>query len=203
GDLLLRPLIDHLKDPNNPFGLHSDNPIGPPPELKERLNRIPDAIPHVALAILAPMLDGFARDREDDQSFIINRKGVIVPKLYSRTPLAEDLGTGLLGWLVLKEREMAEAEREAERARRYKGLTGKKLPPRRGRPPRYRFNHSDWNASECVVAGDWMLRAALSQPRSCFGKDDDGRIYIEPEWHDKIDQICDDLLWRHPVRLPH
>src|SRR5262249_24903877 len=157
-----RPLIDSLNDPDNPFGLHSDNPVGPPPELKERLTRIPDHCPHVALAILAPVLDGFARDRDDDdQAFIINRNGVMVPKLYSRTPLAEDLGTGLLSWLVNKEREMAEAEREAERARRYKELTGKKRPPRKGRPPRYQFNHSDWNASECVVAGDWMLRVAL------------------------------------------
>jgi DNA-directed RNA polymerase len=194
GDLLLQPLIDFLKDPDNPFR--------PPSELEERLHRIPDHHPHVALAILAPVLDGFARDREDDQGFIINRKGVIVPKLYSRTPLAEALGTHLLGWLVHKEREMAEAEREAERARRYKELTGKKLPPRKGRPPsRRRFNHSDWTASECVAAGDWMLRIALSLP--CFGEDEDGRIYITTEWQDKIDKICDDLLRRHPVMLPH
>ena len=194
GDLLLRPLIDFLKDPDNPFR--------PPSELEERLHRIPDHHPHVALAVLAPMLDGFARDREDnEQALILNRNGVIVSKRHSRTPLAEDLGTHLLGWLVHKEREMAKAEREAERARRYKELTGKRLSPRKGRPQRRRFNHSDWTASECVVAGDWMLRIALSLP--CFGEDEDGRIYITPEWQDKIDKICEDLLRRHPVMLPH
>src|SRR6516164_4354970 len=122
GDLLLRPLIDFLKDPDNPFQ--------PPSGLEERLHRIPDHHPHVALAILAPVLDGFARDREDnDQALILNRNGVIVSKRHSRTPLAEDLGTHLLGWLVHKEREMAKAEQEAERARQYKELTGKRLPP--------------------------------------------------------------------------
>lgn len=194
GDLLLRPLIDFLKDPDNPFR--------PPSGLEERLRRIPDHHPHVALAILAPLLDGFARDREDnDQALILNRDGHLVSKRYSRTPLAEALGTHLLGWLVYKEREMAKAEQEAERARRYKELTGKKLPPRKGRPSRHPFNHSEWTASECVVAGDWMLRVAEWLP--CFGKDEDGRIYITPEWQPKIDAICDDLLWRHPVRLPH
>src|SRR6516165_11323064 len=113
GDLLLQPLINFLKD--------SDNPFRPPSGLEERLHRIPDHHPHVALAILAPMLDGFARNREDnDQALILNRDGHLVSKRYSRTPLAEALGTHLLGWLVYKEREMAKAEREAERARRYK-----------------------------------------------------------------------------------
>ena len=36
GDLLLRPLIDFLKDPDNPFR--------PPSGLEERLRRIPDHI---------------------------------------------------------------------------------------------------------------------------------------------------------------
>jgi DNA-directed RNA polymerase len=198
----LGPLIDFLKDPDNPLGLHSDNPVGPPPELKERLTRIPDHYPHVALAILAPVLDGFARNREDDdQALIINRKGAMVIKRHSRTPLAEDLGTHLVSWLVNKERQMTSDEFEAEQARRYKELTGKKVTPRKGRPPKYRFKPDDWNASACVAAGDWMLRVALALP--CFGEDEDGRIYITPEWHDKIDAICDDLMWRHPVRLPH
>ena len=73
GDLLLQPLIDFLKDPDNPFR--------PPSELEERLHRIPDHHPHVALAILAPVLDGFARVREDnDQALILNRNGAMVSK---------------------------------------------------------------------------------------------------------------------------
>jgi hypothetical protein len=75
--VFLQPLVVFLKDPDNPFGLHSDNPVGPLPQLKERLTRIPDHYEHVALAILAPVLDGIARNREDDdQALIINRKGV-------------------------------------------------------------------------------------------------------------------------------
>ena len=205
--VFLVPLVVFLKDPDNPFGLHSDNPVGPSPELKERLTRIPDHYEHVALAILAPVLDGFARNREDDdQALIINRKGAMVLKRYSRTPLAEDLGTSLRDWLIQKETEQTELAISAVKAMEAAGLIETKPIPhipriRRGRKPAYKFLYDDWNASECTVAGDWMLRVALALP--CFGEDEDGRIYIEPEWQDKIDAICDDLLLAHPVRLPH
>jgi DNA-directed RNA polymerase len=116
--------------------------------------------------------------------------------------LAKQMGEMLCRWLALKEMEMAEAAR-AE-------LRGKPLTPgkRRGRKSTYKFMHDDWTTSECVVAGDWMLRVVLPhrpEPINlpCFDYDEHGRPCIAPEWQDRIDKICEDLLWRHPVMLPH
>ena len=199
GDLLLQPLIKFLRDdPNCPR---------PPPELEERLRRIPDHCAYVALAILAPLLDAFARGREDgDRVLILNRKGERVHKRDTwRTALTEQLGAGLRDWLVQKEMEEAAPAIAAVRAMETAGLVEAKSIPRirRGRKPAYKFLYDDWNARELVVAGDWMLRTALAMPCCFLAKDKAGRIYITPEWQDKIDKICEDLLYKHPVMLPH
>ena len=53
-DVLLQPLIDYLAS--------GDPDARPPSEgLNDRLGRIPDPNPHVALAILSPVLDAIAR----------------------------------------------------------------------------------------------------------------------------------------------
>src|SRR5262249_31785059 len=83
------------------------------------------------------------------------------------------------------------------------GKPGKRLIPRkrRGRSSAHKFLHSEWTATERVVAGDWMLDVATRLP--CFGVDENGRLCIAPKWQDQIDRICEDLQWRHPVMLPH
>src|SRR5205823_9951876 len=58
-----------------------------------------------------------------------------------------------------------------------------------------------WTSTQCVVAGDWMLDVAERFP--CFGRDENKRLCIAPEWQDRIDKICEDLQWRHQVMLPH
>ena len=74
---LLELLIDFLegKDPNN-------RAPAPPAELEERLGRIPDPCPFVALAILAPLLDRIERGWDDRSTF----------RDPWRTQLAEQLG---------------------------------------------------------------------------------------------------------------
>jgi hypothetical protein len=58
---LLQLLIDFLESLPEEFK--------PPDELNERLGSIPNAIPHVALAILAPILDVAARGWDGPPSF--------------------------------------------------------------------------------------------------------------------------------------
>ena len=173
---LLQLLIDFLESLPEEFK--------PPDQLNERLGRIPDAIRHVALAILAPILDTVARGWDGPPSFHDPW----------RTQLAEKMGEMLCHWLAMMEVELAEAA-QAE-------LTGKRLIPGKKRPgPTYPFKHPDWTSSVCVVAGDWMLRVAEWLP--CFAKDEYGRPRIAPEWQDRIDKICEHLEWHHPVMLPH
>jgi hypothetical protein len=211
-EVFLEPLTKFLagKDPDN-------LPPLPPEELNWRLGCIPDAIPHVALAILQPVLDAIARGWE-------------VPKKTAkradnwRMLLAKQMGEILGNWLALKDMEaIADYEAIIKKAKQ----DGREPPPppaawlklkemecpdaagnkplipriRRGRKSTYKFLHDDWTASECVVAGDWMLDVVERLP--CFGKDGRGRICIAPEWQDRVDAICDDLLRKHPVRLPH
>ena len=199
GDLLLQPLIEFLQDPNNPQP--------PPPELGERLRRIHADCAHAALAILAPIVDAIARDREEsDRVLMLNRKGERVHKRDTwNTSLAEQLGAGLRDWVVQKEMERAAPLITVVKAMEAAGVAEAKYIPRirRGRRPAYKFLYDDWNARELVAAGDWMLRTALAMPCRFLAKDKAGRIYITPEWQDKIDKICEDLLWRHPVMLPH
>jgi hypothetical protein len=201
--VFLDPLTKFLagEDPNNP-------PPPCPPELFERLDRIPNSAPHVALAILAPVLDAIARGWEPkkaDTKPIRKKDGTTVkPADNWKTLLAKQMGETLCHWLALKETEMAKAEREAERARRYKERTGKRLILRkaRGPKPRYKFRHYDWTSSECTVAGGWMIEVV--RRLSCFDIDpDNGRLRIAPEWQEHVDKICDDLLLHHPVMLPH
>src|SRR5205823_13486356 len=129
--------------------LTSEDAPPPPDELNERLGSIPDAIPHVALAILAPVLDTVARGWEgrDDDSW--------------RMLLAKHLGETLCHWLVRREMEIAEAANAVAQAAEAK-LAGKRLIPhkRRGRRSTHKFLHSDWTSTQCVVAGDWMLDVA-------------------------------------------
>src|SRR5262249_9396200 len=130
-----------------------------------RLDRISsDPWPHVALAILAPVLDTIARGREGgDRVFILNRKGAAVRKRDPwRTSLAEQLGIGLRDWLVQREMAQAAPLISAVEAMEAAGLVETKRIPRirRGRKPAYKFLYDDWTASECVIAGDWMLRVA-------------------------------------------
>ena len=184
---LLQLLIDFLegKDPNG-FPLTPDDLApSPPDELKERLERIPDPCPFVALAILAPLLDRIERGWDDRSTF----------RDPWRTQLAEQMGERLRDEFALKEMRLAEAL-EAE-------LSGKhlKLGKRRGRPSTHKFLHSDWAPTECVVAGDWMLDVAEELP--CFDYDKNGRLCITPEWRERIDKVREELQWRHPVWLPH
>jgi hypothetical protein len=173
---LLQLLIDFLESLPEEFK--------PPDELNERLGGIPDGIPHVALAILAPILDTIARGWDGPPSF--------------HDPwavqLAEKMGGLLCHWLAMKEAEMAEAGQAK--------LTGRRLIPGKKRPgPTHKFKHPDWTSSECAVAGDWMLAVALSLP--CFGEDEHGRPCIATAWQEHIDKICEHLEYRHPVMLPH
>jgi DNA-directed RNA polymerase len=177
-EVLLQPLTNFLA------GRLPDNPPPPPPEeLNERLGRIADPYPTVALAILAPLLDAIARGWEghDRDSW--------------RMLLAKAMGEGLCHWLALKETERAEAI-EAK-------LSGKRLiaGKRRGRRSTHKFLHSDWTSTQCVVAGDWMLDVATRL--SCLDIDENKRLCIAPEWQGQIDRVCEDLERRHPVMLPH
>jgi DNA-directed RNA polymerase len=211
---LLQPVIDFLA------GKVADNPPPPPPdELNERLGRIHNPYPALALAILAPLLDAIARGWEEPQKVVTDRAD------NWRMLLAKQMGEILRDWLVSKDMEaIAGYEAEIKKAKQ-KGDVPSMPPPwawlklkqieipdaagntpliprrRRGRKSTYKFLHDDWTSSECVVAGDWMLRVAEGLP--CFGTDDSGRICIAPEWQDRIDKICEELLWRHPVMLPH
>ena len=210
---LLQMLIDILADkvPNKP-------PPVPPPELNERLGRaaVGDTTRHVALAILAPAFDIIARglplkkkqtDRADNWRML----------------LAKQMGELLRDWLVSVDRKaiadydalLGECTKKGRQppapppawlklkeAERLEATTGALLIPRnrRGRPSPWKFLHDDCSSAECVVAGDWMLSVLLLLP--CFDSDKDG-IWIVPKWQDRIDKICEDLLWRHPVMLPH
>ena len=201
-EVFLEPLIDFLMD-KNPDNLC---PV-PPPELNERLGAIPNAIPHVALAILAPVLDAIARGwepKKSDTKLIRKKDGTTVkPADNWKTLLAKQMGETLCRWLVLKETEMEKAARQAERERQYEERTGRRLIARkpRGPKPRYKFRHDDWTSSECTVAGGWMIEVV--RQLSCFDVDETGRLCIAPEWQERVDKICEDLLWRHPVMLPH
>jgi DNA-directed RNA polymerase len=134
--------------------------------------------------------------------------------------LAKHLGGGLCDWLTLKEMEgcepghyvkdpaagllkLADVSQQLKEMKASGGDYKRRLIPgnRLGRPSSRSYLHSDWSSSECVVAGDWMLNVALLLP--CFAKDEKGRPCIAPEWQDRVDKICDDLLYRHPVMLPH
>src|SRR5262249_12780846 len=152
----------------------ADKAPPPPAALNKRLGSIPDAMPHVALAILAPVLDAVARGWE-------GKPGFHDPW---RTQLAEKMGELLCHWLAMKE-----AEEPAK-------STDKRLIPR-GRPgPARKFKHPDWTSSQCAIAGDWMLRVSEWLP--CFAKDEYGRPCIAPGWQDRIDKICEHLEYRHP-----
>jgi hypothetical protein len=171
---LLQLLIDFLESLPEEFT--------PPDELNERLGRIPDAIPHVALAILAPVLDAAVRGWDGSPSF----------HDAWRVQLAENMGMLLCHWLAMKEAEIAEQAK----------LKGKRLIPGKKRPgPTHPFKQPDWTSSVCVVAGDWMLRVAERLP--CFVKDEYGRPCIASEWQPHINKICEHLEWQRPVMLPH
>ena len=113
---LLQLLIDFLegKDQNG-FPLTPDDLApSPPDELKERLERIPDPCPFVALAILAPLLDRIERGWDDRSTF----------RDPWRTQLAEQMGERLGDEFAREEMKLAE-ERKAE-------LSGNlRLAPRR------------------------------------------------------------------------
>src|SRR6516165_5713221 len=94
---LLQLLIDFLESLPEEFK--------PPDELNERLGAIPGAIPHVALAILAPMLDTIARGWEGKPAFHDPW----------RTQLAEKMGELLCHWLAMKEAEIAEQAKSTGR----------------------------------------------------------------------------------------
>jgi hypothetical protein len=88
-EVLIQPLTDFLVRRIDGYV-----PPLPPDELNDRLGRVPDPYPAVALAILAPLLDAMARGWEgfDDP--------------YSwRMLLAKQMGRTLCDWLVLKEAE--------------------------------------------------------------------------------------------------
>jgi DNA-directed RNA polymerase len=173
---LLRLLIDFLASKDAP---------PPPDELNERLGRIPEAIQHVALAILQPTLDAIARGWQAPRKIAKRADNW-------RMLLAKQMGEMLCRWLALKETEMAEAAKAGKPL-----ISGK----RRGPKSTFKFMHDDWTSSECVVAGDWMLDVVTRL--SCFDVDEHGRLCIAPEWQPHIDKICEDLQWRHPVMLPH
>jgi hypothetical protein len=121
-----------------------------------------------------------------------------------RIELTKDLGTTLGRWLVLKEKELARAAKAAAKAgKAAKAKFKNPLVPgkSRGRKSSYKLSEDDWSSSDCVVAGDWMLRIALRLP--CFAQDENGQLGIAPGWSDRIDKICEELQWRHPVMLPH
>lgn len=172
-EVLIEPLAGFLA---GGIKIDGDGPPLPPDELNDRLGRIPNPYPAVALAILAPLLDAMARswDGFDSDSW--------------RMLLAKQMGRTLCDWLALK---------EAEASGDQPLITGR----RRGPKSRRRHSHADWSSPECVEAGDWMLEVATRLPS--FGEDDQGRISIAPEWEDRVDRICDDLVYRHPVMLPH
>ncbi len=210
-ELLLAPLTDFLADK-----IKDNPPPLPPDELNDRLGRVAiytaDTYPAVALAILAPVLDAIARGWEgydDNKSW--------------KMLLAEQMGGRLCDWLALKEEEIARKKTEArlylearplmsegdwlalKKEMEASGAIEKQQPliPGRRRGPKSsrKHEHSDWSRSECVEAGDWLLDVATRL--SCFGIDENKRFCIAPEWRDQIDKICEQLLWRHPVMLPH
>jgi hypothetical protein len=211
--VLLGPLTDFLA------GRIKDNPPPPPPdELNERLGRIDNPHPHVALAILAPVLDAIERGWEAPKKTDAKRAD------NWRMLLAKQMGEILRDWLVLKDMEaIAKFESlvkenggiapplplppaawfKLKEMKRPDDAGNKPLIPRirRGRKSTYKFLHDDWTSSECVVAGDWMLDVVTRL--SCFDVDEHGRLCTAPEWRDQIDKICEDLQWRHPVMLPH
>jgi hypothetical protein len=190
---LLAPLINFLSgaDPKNP-------PPRPPDELNERLGRIPNAIPHVALAILAPVLDAVERgfEKPSESRLLRNPDGSVAKRADNwRMLLAKETGETLCRWLLFKEREMAEVAKAK--------LSGKRLVPgkRRGRKSDYRYLKENWSSVACVAAGDWAVRVVTSL--SCFDVDANGRFCIAPEWKEHIDPILEDLRRKHPVLLPH
>ena len=192
-NVFLGPLINFLSgaDPDNP-------PPRPPDELNERLGRIPDAIPHVALAILAPVLDAIERGFEDppESRLLRNPDGSAAPRADNwRMFLAKETGETLCRWLLLKEREMAEAAKAK--------LSGKRLIPgkSRGRRSEYKYLSDHWSSSACVAAGNWAISVVTSL--SCFDVDADGRFCTTPEWQRHIDKILEDLQRQHQVHLPH
>jgi hypothetical protein len=109
--------------------------------------------------------------------------------------LAKETGETLCRWLLLKEREMAEAAKAK--------LSGKRLIPgkRRGRKSDYSYLKENWSSGACVAGGDWAIRVVISL--SCFDVDANGRFCIAPEWKEHIDKILEDLQRKHPVLLPH
>jgi hypothetical protein len=192
-DVLLAPLINFLSgaDPKNP-------PPHPPDELNERLGRIPNAIPHVALAILAPVLDAVERgfEKPPESRLLRNPDGSVAKRADNwRMLLAKETGETLCRWLIFKERDMAEAAKAK--------LSGRRLIPgkRRGRKSDYRYLKENWSSVACVAAGDWAVRVVTSL--SCFDVDAGGRLCIAPEWKEHIDKILEDLQRKHPVLLPH
>jgi hypothetical protein len=178
-DVLLAPLINFLTSKDAPH---------PPDELNERLGRIPNAIPHVALAILAPVLDAVERgfEKPSESRLLRNPDGSVAKRADNwRMLLAKETGETLCRWLLFKERDMAEAAKAK--------LSGKRLIPgkRRGRKSDYKYLKENWSSLACVAAGDWAIRVVISL--SCFDVDANGRFCIAPEWKGHIDKILEDL----------
>lgn len=178
---LLPLLVDFVSN-----RIKDNPPPEPPDELNERLGRAcadnEAAVPTVALAILAPVLNAFARGWTDyDSSW--------------KTILAKEMGESLCNWLALQDlKRAAEQENDNRKRRLIENI-------RKGRRSTHKFLQSEWTSTQCVVAGDWMLRVATRLP--CFDEDERGRPCIIPEWQDRVDQICEHLLYRFPVMLPH
>jgi hypothetical protein len=188
-DVLLAPLINFLTSKDAPH---------PPDQLNERLGRIPNAIPHVALAILAPVLDAVERgfEKPSESRLLRNPDGSVAKRADNwRMLLAKETGETLCSWLLLKERDMAEAAEAKKRGKRL--IPGK----RRGRKSDYKYLKENWSSLACVAAGDWAIRVVISL--SCFDVDANGRFCIAPEWKGHIDKILEDLQRKHPVLLPH
>ena len=144
------------------------------------------------------MLDAVERgfEKPSESRLLRNPDGSVAKRADNwRMLLAKETGETLCRWLLLKERDMAEAAEAKKRGKRL--IPGK----RRGRKSDYKYLKENWSSLACVAAGDWAIRVVISL--SCFDVDANGRFCIAPEWKGHIDKILEDLQRKHPVLLPH
>jgi DNA-directed RNA polymerase len=174
-ELFLGSLADYLDSKKD------DKPPPPPSdELNERLGRLKDPYPAVALAILSPLLDNIMR----------GWKGMDDPSAEAK--LAENMGKSLCDWLALQDLRYSDSKTDR---RLFSAIR------RRGRKLAWKHLQSEWSPPECVAAGAWMIRCASAMPY--FIDDDRGFPAIAPEWQGDIDRIRADVLSRYLAMMPH
>jgi hypothetical protein len=63
-----------------------------------------------------------------------------------------------------------------------------------------KFRRVDWKNAECAQAGDWLI--AITDLGDLFVKDERGGLEIASEFRAAIDELVEDLIFKHPLYRP-